>query len=253
MSKNIFKNKNIVVTGALGKLGKKICENLNQSNFNVIALARISNKKENEYSSLASYTNLYHCDVSKESEFKSTLEKVTTKWNHIDGLITCTSYRPMKLGLEDSIENWINSISKNSTAIYLPCKEVGKIMCNQKYGSIINISSIYGLGSPLKALYKGTNITTEPDYPFIKGGTIALSKYLASFYAEYNVRVNAIAPGGIFNNQEEIFLSNYYERVPLGRMANEQDVVNLIKFLLSDDSSYITGTVIPVDGGWSAT
>ena len=159
----------------------------------------------------------------------------------------------MKLGLEDSIDNWNKSISKNSTAIFLPCKEVGKFMCEKNSGSIINVSSIYGLGAPLKSLYKNTTITTEPDYPFIKGGTIALTKYLASFYGEYNVRVNAIAPGGIYNNQEKAFLKNYSERIPLGRMATEEDVSNIIIFLLSDLSSYITGTVIPIDGGWSAT
>tara|TARA_A100001035_G_C27730252_1_gene476423 strand:+ start:367 stop:1128 length:762 start_codon:yes stop_codon:yes gene_type:complete len=253
MNKKKSKDKNIIITGALGKLGRKVCKILNKSDFNIIALGRLLNKKKDEYKDLELITDLYDCDLSKEVEFKSTLKEILNKWNHIDGLITSTSYRPMKLGLEDSIENWNNSISQNSTAIYLPCKEVGKIMCNQKFGSIINISSIYGLGSPLKALYKGTDITTEPDYPFIKGGTIALTKYLASFYAEFNVRVNAIAPGGIFNNQNEKFLSNYYERVPLGRMATEEDVVNLIKFLLSEDSSYITGAIIPVDGGWSAT
>ena len=86
-----------------------------------------------------------------------------------------------------------------------------------------------------------------------KGGTIALTKYLASFFAEYNVRVNAIASGGIYNNQEDNFLQNYSKRVPLKRMASEKDISNMIEFLISDNSAYVTGTVIPVDGGWSAT
>ncbi len=253
MESNILKNKNILVTGALGKLGKKVCERLNKNDANVIAMARLKNKVKNDYSFIEKTTDLYDCDLSNEEIFKRKLAIIKSKFHSIDGLVTCTSFRPMKLGLEDSIDNWNKSISKNSTAIFLPCKEVGKLMCEQNSGSIINVSSIYGLGAPLKSLYKNTTITTEPDYPFIKGGTIALTKYLASFYGEYNVRVNAIAPGGIYNNQEKAFLKNYSERIPLGRMASEEDVSNLIIFLLSDLSSYITGTVIPIDGGWSAT
>ena len=248
-----LENKNIILTGALGKLGKEICKMLYKNGVNIISLARLKGKKEEDYKSISLISDIYDCDVSKEEEFKKSFKKILNEYKKIDGLITSTSYRPMKLGLDDTIENWNKSISQNSTAIFLPCREVGKVMCKQKYGSIINVSSIYGIGSPLKSLYDGTDITTEPDYPFIKGGTIALTKYLASFYAEFNVRVNAIAPGGIFNNQNETFLSNYSNRVPLGRMATEKDVANLIIFLLSEESSYITGTVIPVDGGWSAT
>ncbi len=248
-----IENRNIILTGALGKLGKEICKILYKNGVNIISLARLKDKQKEDYKSISLISDIYDCDVSKELEFNEVFKKIIKKYKIIDGLITSTSYRPMKLGLNDTIDNWNKSISQNSTAIFLPCREVGKIMCRQKYGSIINVSSIYGIGSPLKSLYDGTDITTEPDYPFIKGGTIALTKYLASFYAEFNVRVNAIAPGGIFNNQNQAFLTNYSKRVPLGRMATEKDVVNLILFLLSDESSYITGSVIPVDGGWSAT
>lgn len=248
-----LENKNIIVTGALGKLGKEICKILYNNGLNIIALARLKDKQEEDYKSISLISDIYDCDVSNESEFNKTFKKILDEYKKIDGLITSTSYRPMKSGLDDTIENWNKSISQNSTAIFLPCREVGRIMCKQKYGSIINVSSIYGIGSPLKSLYDGTDITTEPDYPFIKGGTIALTKYLASFYAEFNVRVNAIAPGGIFNNQNPTFLSNYSKRVPMGRMAIEKEIVNLMLFLLSEESSYITGTVIPVDGGWSAT
>ena len=252
-SNNNLKGKTIIVTGALGKLGKHICASLAESEAIVLALARFNNKEKKEIESIKLVSNLYDCDVSDEKQFLSILKEIQDQYKVIDGLVTSTSYRPMKLGLDDSIENWIDSISKNSTAIYLPCKAIGKIMCAQKLGSIVNISSIYGLGAPLKSLYKGTNLLTEPDYPFLKGGTIALTKYLASLYGEHNVRVNAIASGGIYNNQPEQFLSNYSQRVPLGRMGSEKDIANLIKYLLADESSYISGSVIPVDGGWSAT
>lgn len=253
ISEKYLKDKTIIVTGALGKLGQNLCKNLHNSNASVIAIARLKNKKKELVKKISSFCDLYDCDVSNEEEFKEIIVQIKSKYKEINGLVTTTSFRPMKLGIDDSIENWIDSVSKNSAAIFIPCRCVGKIMCKQKLGSIVNVSSIYGLGAPLPNLYKGTDLKTEPDYPFIKGGTIALTKYLASFFGEYNVRVNVITPGGIFNNQPEIFLGNYSKRVPLQRMAFEDEVSNTISFLLSDQSTYITGATIPIDGGWSAT
>jgi NAD(P)-dependent dehydrogenase (short-subunit alcohol dehydrogenase family) len=118
-------------------------------------------------------------------------------------------------------------------------------------GSIINVASIYGLVAPDQAIYKGTNIQTEPDYPYTKGGMIMFSKYLSTYLAKDKVRVNCVAPGGFFNNQGEPFLSQYIKKVPLRRMAYHNDLKGVAIFLASDASSYVTGTVIPVDGGWT--
>ena len=101
-------------------------------------------------------------------------------------------------------------------------------------------------------LYKDVNFITEPDYPYVKSGSIGLSKYLSSYYAAKNVRVNVIAPGGVFNNQPKEFLDKYNEIVPMGRMAEAQDIVGAAIFLASDASQYVTGIVLPVDGGWSS-
>ncbi len=250
---NYLEDKIIIVTGALGKLGQNLCNNLNNANANVIGIGRLKNKNKELIKKISSFCDLYDCDVSNELDFKNIISQIKKKYKKIDGLVTATSFRPMKLGLDDSIKNWTESISINSSAIFIPCRCIGKIMCNQKFGSIVNVSSIYGLGAPLPNLYEGTDLKTEPDYPFIKGGTIAFTKYLASFFGEYNVRVNVITPGGIFNNQPEVFLNNYSKRVPLQRLAFEDEVSNSIIYLLSDHSTYITGATIPIDGGWSAT
>ena len=106
--------------------------------------------------------------------------------------------------------------------------------------------------APDMNIYNGLDFETEPDYPFIKGGIISFSKYLSSYYAKSNVRVNCISPGGFFNNQPELFLKNYISKTPLGRMANHDDMKGIALFLASDASSYITGSTIPVDGGWTA-
>ena len=98
-------------------------------------------------------------------------------------------------------------------------------------------------------IYEGTDINTEPDYPYTKGGMIMFSKYLASYFAQHNIRVNCIAPGGMYNNQDEVFIKRYTRRVPMKRMAYHDDLKGVIVFLASSSSEYITGAVIPVDGG----
>ena len=170
----------------------------------------------------------------------------------IDVLINTTSFRPMKKFMEDTIENWQLSITKNSLSMFVPSRLIGKRMAKKGKGSIINFSSIYGLVSPPMKLYENSSFETEPDYPFLKSGTIGLSKFLSSYFAKDGVRVNVIAPGGVFNQQEESFLEKYTYFNPMGRMATPEDLVGLVIFLASDASNYVTGTVIPVDGGWTA-
>ena len=157
----------------------------------------------------------------------------------------------MKRFFNDTVENWDNSMEVNARGMFVTCRQFGNAMALSGGGVIINISSIYGLVAPDMNIYKGSSFETEPDYPFLKGGIISFSKYLASYYAEKKVRVNCISPGGFFNNQPEPFLSKYIAKTPLARMANHDDMKGVALFLASDASSYITGVVIPVDGGWT--
>ena len=124
-------------------------------------------------------------------------------------------------------------------------------MKQQKSGSIINFSSIYGINAPDFSVYNGTDIDMPIAYAEIKGGINMLTKYIASKYGKFNVRANIIAPGGVFDNQQEIFVKNYENKVPLKRMANLKDIVGPVIFLLSEAASYITGHILIVDGGWT--
>ena len=101
------------------------------------------------------------------------------------------------------------------------------------------------------SIYGKTGMTSPADYSFAKGGMIAFTKYLATYYARYNIRVNCISPGGLFTNQPREFVKNYIKRTPLGRMANEDDLKGAAVFLASDASAYITGHNLVVDGGWT--
>ena len=119
------------------------------------------------------------------------------------------------------------------------------------HGSVINISSIYGLSGPDWRLYEGTSLGNPAAYAASKGGLIQMTRWLATTMAP-KVRVNAIAPGGVFRNTPEPFLGRYISRTPLARMATEEDFMGAVAYLASDLSAYVTGQCLAVDGGWTA-
>ena len=125
-------------------------------------------------------------------------------------------------------------------------------MAKRGSGAIVNVASIYGMRAPRLQIYNDTDLGTPPAYTAIKAGLINYSRQLASFYADKGVRVNCVSPGGVFNQQDEVFLENYANIVPIGRLAAAVEIAGPVLFLCSDDASYITGVNLPVDGGWTA-
>ena len=131
-------------------------------------------------------------------------------------------------------------------------QEVSRVMVTQKRGVIVNIASIYGFMAPRFELYENTGFTSPVEYSAIKGGLLSLTKYLASYLGKHDIRVNAVSPGGVYNNQSESFVAQYSKKAIIGnRMAEPDDLTGAVTFLLSDASCYITGQNIVVDGGWS--
>ncbi|MDP3900351.1 MAG: SDR family oxidoreductase [bacterium] len=248
-----LKNKCAVVVGGAGKIGFPMAEALAEAGAQVC----IVSTNEEHYSKAVAKLQAqglnaagFQMDQSAEESVKSCLRQITEKFKTPDILINCGVERPMTKYFEDTPEAWDRSMAVNARGLFLVCRAFGKAMQKQKSGSIINVSSIYGLVAADPNLYEGTDMhQTEPDYPYTKGGMQMFSKYLASYLGKDNVRVNCIAPGGLFNNQPEPFLSRYVKKVPLGRMAEADDLKGIVVFLASDASSYVTGAVIPVDGG----
>ena len=240
-----IENKVIVITGGNGLLGKEMVNTFRSNGAKVISFD-IFHEKKGEFD--------YTVDISKKSSVINGVNKIIKKFNRIDGWVNNAYPRTQDWGKkieEIDIDSWRKNIDMHLNGYFICCQVVLELMKLKRKGSFINMSSIYGSLGPDFSIYKGTEITSPAAYSAIKGGINNLTRYLASYYGDSQIRVNSVSPGGIFDNQSELFVQNYINKVPLKRMGNPQDIVSAIYFLLSDQSSYINGHNLVVDGGWS--
>ena len=241
-----LKNKVFIVTGGSGLLGKEIIKNI-QLNGGIAV-----NSDINVETCLDKRT--HRTDITSEESIDKTIKWVKEHFGNIDGHVNNAYPRTKDWGtkFEDiTYSSWqINiDIQMNSTFLFIQ-KIIPELIISS--GSIINMASIYGVVGNDLTMYENTSINTAAQYSAIKGGVINFTRYLASYFGRKGVRVNCISPGGIFDNQDELFVSNYEKKVPLGRMGNPDDIAPVVSFLLSKDSKYITGQNIIVDGGWTS-
>jgi NAD(P)-dependent dehydrogenase (short-subunit alcohol dehydrogenase family) len=249
-----LENKCALVIGGAGKIGYSMAEALGEAGARVYIGSTQKNNYENAMKKLNTAginSKGIRVDQSNEKEVINCLNYIENDYKTPDVLINCGVERPMKQFFDDEIIKWDRSMEVNARGLFIVCRTFAKAMAKAGGGSIINVSSIYGIVAPDSKLYEGTDMQTEPDYPYNKGGMIMFSKYLAAKFAKQNVRVNVVAPGGFYNNQEETFYSQYCNKVPMGRMAKHEDMKGVAVFLASEAAQYITGATIPVDGGFS--
>ena len=245
--KNRLEKKIIIITGGNGLLGSAIIEKLLEDGAFVINLD--INHKTNE-----SLSNI-ECDITNQESVDNSLNLIINKYEKIDGLVNNAYPRTQDWGnkFEDiKLDSWKKNIDWQLNSYFYMSQQVAMQMAKQKSGSIINIASIYGLIGPDFTVYDGTNMTMPAGYAAIKGGLINLTRYMASYFGPHKVRVNTVSPGGIFDNQNISFVKNYEKKVPLRRMGLPEDITPSVSFLLSDESKYITGQNLIVDGGWTA-
>lgn len=253
-------NKTIIITGGAGLLGNAFSRACAKSHANVV-IVDIDDKKGNDLvETIVKETNngnifFYNCDITDFNDIQSLIDKIVGKFGNIDALVNNAYPRNKNYGkkFEDiNYTDFCENVNMHLGGYFLMTQQVAKVMMRQKHGNIINMASIYGFAAPRFEIYEGTKMTVPAEYAAIKGAIINLTKYLASYLGKYNIRVNAISPGGVYDKQPETFVKAYSKKVVLGdRMANADDLTNVLIFLLSDSSKYITGQNHIVDGGWS--
>jgi len=261
-------NKNIIITGALGLLGKPLTLELALQGNNLIMLdikSKDELKRYKKFSLVKDRINYIKCDVSNVKNVQRVDNLLKKKFRKIDVLINAAAITDAVEGKKDptksmfenyTIKNWNKSILGNLNSMFICSQVFGKRMIKYKKGSIINISSTYGIVGPDQSIYKNKKnknlFFKSPSYPTSKGAVISFTKYLAAYWGDKGIRVNCVSPGGIKNNQNKEFIKRYSEKTILGKMAETKDIIGIIKFLCTEESSYITGSNIVVDGGWTA-
>ena len=255
MYEKIFhlKGKVILVTGGLGLIGREIVKGIRD--FKGIVVCADVLDEQNVY--LEDGVHYIKMDISSEESVKEGLKNILEKFNKINGLVNTAYPRTRNYGKLDMEEmpwdEWNENLRMHLGGYFLASREVAKIMKNLNIkGSIVNFGSTYGVVGPDFSIYEGTEMKNPSEYAAIKGGIINLTRYLATYYAKYGIRFNTVSPGGVFDHQPSKFVERYVKRTPLGRMANPDDIVGAVIFLLSDASKYVTGINLMVDGGWTA-
>lgn len=259
-----LQNKNILVTGAGGIIGSQICLGFLEAGAKVAMVdlsTEINQKAIDSYpAELRKNALNIACDIANAEQVKLTVEKVIKELGHIDVLHNNAAGKSSDLKKffapfeEYSLDQWRQIMSVNVDGMFLMAQAVGSHMAKRKKGSIIQTASIYGVAAPDQRIYEGSEymgmeINTPAVYSASKGAVVALTRYLATYWAKDGVRVNTITPGGVESGQNERFIKQYSQRVPLGRMAKSDEMVGAVLFLASDEASYITGQNLIIDGG----
>lgn len=250
-------NKVVVVSGGGGLLGRPLSRGIVEAGGTVI-IGEISFKDSDKFladlSDLPGKALIKELDITSRSSIKIFIKSVLDEFGKIDSWNNLAYPRTKDWGEpfeQISDESWNANIDMHLNGYFKCSQEILEVMKPQGFGNLVNYGSIYGVLGPNFGLYDGTDMGNAAGYAAIKGGVISLTRYLATYYGSHGIRVNAICPGGVFDNQNEIFVKNYEKLTPLGRMANPEEIAAANLFLISDAASYVTGTVFMVDGGWS--
>ncbi|MBE7438811.1 MAG: SDR family oxidoreductase [Spirochaetales bacterium] len=258
-----------VLTGGLGQLGHTFTEALLGAGARVVCLdiATPTARKLEDFKEALDNGRLkfFQIDITSRKELEKIHESVVSTWGTPHILVNNAAIDsppdspPEENGpFEDypasSLDNVLNI---NVKGVFTACQVFGRSMARAGRGSIINLGSIYGMLSPVQDIYEfrrknGAEFYKPAPYAISKAGIINLTRYLATYWARQGVRVNALSPAGIFNNQPQEFLEEYCRRMPVGRMAMPEEMAGPLIFLASDASSYMTGANLVVDGGWTA-
>lgn len=258
-----------VVTGAVGLLGKNHCRALAAAGAHVVvadlnaeATRSFAAELEGEGAPKPIALGL---DVTDKASIEAARDTVLNSFGRLDVLVNNAAINDMfespQAGAELSkfenypLELWKKSLEVNVTGVFLCAQVLGSVMAKAKRGSIINVASTYGLVAPDQSIYRkpdgSQSFYKSASYPATKGAVVSFTRFLAAYWGKQNVRVNTLCPGGVENAQDQYFLENYAAKTPLARMARSDEMGGAIVFMASDASSYMTGSMVVVDGGWT--
>ena len=253
-----------LVTGGGGILGSRFCAGLAEAGAQVAVVDLSLDAASAAAAPLGDRAAAFACDVADPASVAACVAAVLARFGRIDVLLNnaatkTADVRNFFAPFEDySIDTWREVMSVNIDGMFLMAQAVGKAMLAAgRGGRVIQTASIYGLVGPDSRIYEGSDylggpINTPAVYSASKAAVVGLTKWLATHWAPHNIRVNCLVPGGVGSGQNNVFGEKYSSRVPMGRMAQADEMVGPMLFLASDASSYVTGQVLAADGGWTA-
>ena len=251
-----------IITGAAGLLGVQHALALSDLGANLVLIDL--NDEVNEHAKEISKERSVKAiamaaDVTTRDSWEDVLGAAMADFGRVDILVNNAAFTNQSQSAnfaapfpEFPLVDWQQILEVNLTGTFLGCQVIGQQMLEQQSGSIINLASLYGVVSPNHRMYPDTGIFQPVAYSVSKAGVIALTRYLATLWADEGVRVNSITPGGVFNDHSGLFYERYCQLSPAGRMADKTEMRGAIVYLASDASAYCTGHNLVVDGGWTA-
>lgn len=255
----MLQGKVIVITGGAGLIGQEFVKAVAENGGYAVIGDYDKEKGEKVKHLLSNELNTENIDfillnINSKESINECIRFLDKKYGRIDAVVNNAYPRNKNYGrhfFDVEFEDFSENLGINLGGYFLTSQQLALYFRKQGYGNIVNISSIYGVVPPKFEIYDNTPMTMPVEYAAIKSGLILLTKYMAKYFKGMNIRVNAISPGGIFNNQPEAFLAAYKEQCLNKGMLNKADLKGTLLYLLSDMSRYVNGQNIIVDDGFS--
>ena len=248
-----MKKNNIIIIGAAGRLGKSFIKYFNkENNRRIIAIDILSSTDWSELN--IDVIEYFSLDITKSISLKNIINKIHKKHGTIESVVNTSYPKNKNYGKsldQTTIDDFNEHVSMHLGGYFNVMKLFIEYFKNQKFGNIVNIASIQGIMPPKFDHYKGTDMVSPIEYTAAKSGIISITKYLAKYNKDKNIRINCISPGGIYANQPESFTIEYQKSCLSKGLLDANDINGTIEFLLSNKSTYINGQNIIIDDGWS--